>query len=560
MSAERAFREAIAAEPDDDTPRLIHADWLEDGGRAGQPRAAFIRAQVRLAALPEDHPERPVLEDEADDLLAAHEAEWSGDVSRIALEWDWRGGFIEQVTVSADAFREQGEELLGCAPIRELRLLGAAEELRDLARCRHLEAIEAIDFSATSESSVIRVGMISDEALSALVGSSYLGRLRSLDLSGQRLESMHALASSGLLDRLKRLDLSSNPALGDRAVRVLCEARPAQLEELGVRSTNLTAYGVRGLYQTNWPQLRRLAVNAAIAVRLRDPNGDIQHLLSLPFLGRTENLELCFPSQLQTLTGGLLFDLATAGRATALHELSLTTEAFGPAVRQGLAELVPWRDVQHLNLPGCGIETEAMAALAKAPLGSLRWLSLANNPLKDRGAEALVNADFFPRLTRLNVAGARIGGPGLKTLLWGRWGPLARLDLDGNWVGPSGAFSIAASEATRRLEWLSLNQCNLGPEGARALATSPNVSRLRVLRLRHDSLGDEGVEALAASPYLARLRELYLDGNELNTRGATALLESPYLGRIRRLGLRGSYFGYTEQERLRARFGEGVVF
>src|SRR5207248_2676212 len=44
-----ALLRAICAEPDDDTPRLVAADWLEEHGDAD--RAAFIRIQVELARL-----------------------------------------------------------------------------------------------------------------------------------------------------------------------------------------------------------------------------------------------------------------------------------------------------------------------------------------------------------------------------------------------------------------------------------------------------------------------------------------------------------------------------
>lgn len=44
-----ALLRAIGAAPDDDTPRLVAADWLDEHGDAD--RAAFIRAQVELARL-----------------------------------------------------------------------------------------------------------------------------------------------------------------------------------------------------------------------------------------------------------------------------------------------------------------------------------------------------------------------------------------------------------------------------------------------------------------------------------------------------------------------------
>jgi uncharacterized protein (TIGR02996 family) len=49
MSAEEAFRQAIIADPTDDSPRLIYADWLEE---RGDPRGEFLRAQTALARMP----------------------------------------------------------------------------------------------------------------------------------------------------------------------------------------------------------------------------------------------------------------------------------------------------------------------------------------------------------------------------------------------------------------------------------------------------------------------------------------------------------------------------
>ena len=50
MDPERdAFLSRIAEEPDDDTVRLVFADWLEEQG--DEPRARFIRLQVEAARL-----------------------------------------------------------------------------------------------------------------------------------------------------------------------------------------------------------------------------------------------------------------------------------------------------------------------------------------------------------------------------------------------------------------------------------------------------------------------------------------------------------------------------
>ena len=43
----RAFIHSIREAPDDDAPRLVYADWLEDNG--DPQRAEFIRVQCELA-------------------------------------------------------------------------------------------------------------------------------------------------------------------------------------------------------------------------------------------------------------------------------------------------------------------------------------------------------------------------------------------------------------------------------------------------------------------------------------------------------------------------------
>lgn len=44
-----AFVRAICSAPEDDTPRLVYADWLEEHGQAD--RAEFVRLQIRIAGI-----------------------------------------------------------------------------------------------------------------------------------------------------------------------------------------------------------------------------------------------------------------------------------------------------------------------------------------------------------------------------------------------------------------------------------------------------------------------------------------------------------------------------
>ncbi len=60
MNQADAFLQAISEKPDDDTPRLVYADWLDEHGDPA--RAEFIRVQCQLARLPPDAPDRIDLE------------------------------------------------------------------------------------------------------------------------------------------------------------------------------------------------------------------------------------------------------------------------------------------------------------------------------------------------------------------------------------------------------------------------------------------------------------------------------------------------------------------
>src|SRR5689334_7177371 len=92
--SDKGFLEAICASPQDDGPRLIYADWLEEHG--DPERAEFIRTQIELAKLPEDDPRRPDLEERERDLLGAHAEVWRRALPSWARkeESEFRRGFV----------------------------------------------------------------------------------------------------------------------------------------------------------------------------------------------------------------------------------------------------------------------------------------------------------------------------------------------------------------------------------------------------------------------------------------------------------------------------------
>ena len=71
-----AFMRAIRAAPDDDAPRLVYADWLEENG--DPMRAEFIRVQCTRARLPADDPAAEELNARSYALLVDNWEAWVG--------------------------------------------------------------------------------------------------------------------------------------------------------------------------------------------------------------------------------------------------------------------------------------------------------------------------------------------------------------------------------------------------------------------------------------------------------------------------------------------------
>src|SRR5881275_2195430 len=94
---------AVLAAPDDDAPRLVYADWLDEHGRPEW--AAFIRLQVELARLPKHEPRREVLARKAGRLLDLHRDEWLAELPEIVgVTWGaFERGFVSSVSVGSVA-------------------------------------------------------------------------------------------------------------------------------------------------------------------------------------------------------------------------------------------------------------------------------------------------------------------------------------------------------------------------------------------------------------------------------------------------------------------------
>src|SRR5262249_20861921 len=71
MIENEALLSAISADPDDDSLRLVYADWLEEHGQPD--RARLIRVQIETARLPDNTEPPTALQVEEEQLLEACE-------------------------------------------------------------------------------------------------------------------------------------------------------------------------------------------------------------------------------------------------------------------------------------------------------------------------------------------------------------------------------------------------------------------------------------------------------------------------------------------------------
>jgi uncharacterized protein (TIGR02996 family) len=255
VTENKALLATILENPDDDAPRLVYADWLEEQGDV--VRAEFIRIECQLEHLRVrsrichalefrarqllcisdgiflyEGNLSPELESRDHQRVSRHGARWAETLSTLITYWGFRRGFVEEVGMSGRQFLGNAEVLFRLAPVRHvafarvppvlaptltvspflarLRSLSLAHNrigpkgARCLGGCPHLGGLKALNLMHC------RIG---DTGLPALLASSHLGGLAALDLWNNDLSAASArlLATTRTLNRLDYLSLGCNP-------------------------------------------------------------------------------------------------------------------------------------------------------------------------------------------------------------------------------------------------------------------------------------------------------------------------------------------------------------
>jgi uncharacterized protein (TIGR02996 family) len=330
MSLEDVFLRDVLDRPDDDTPRLVYADWLEDNGdEQGRARAELIRVQCEVERLPPGDRRRTRLERQARAVLKKHAREWTKPLRRARLgrAWEFRRGFVEGVTMSAAReFVPRGAKLFELAPIRSACFYQASNEVDALADCPHLARLRSVDLRDMCSCGSCPILA----ELRHLFASPHVANLTRLVLAGNRIDPDTAarLAASPYLSRLGTLDLSRN-ALGDAGVRALAEAPHLKgLTSLGLSSSGVGAVGAEALARS--PLLARLTALELADNRIGDAGARV---------------------------------LAASRNVAGLTALDLRNNEIGAAGARALAKSTHLADQVQLRLDGNDVDGEAAAAL-----------------------------------------------------------------------------------------------------------------------------------------------------------------------------------------------------
>ena len=180
MTERDALLAAVCEQPDDDTPRLVFADWLQEHGE--EERAEFIRLQIELARGAKGKKQASLIKREQE-WLAAHREAWeapfrgvevSGSFRRFVFNVHFRRGFVWGIDINDEDRRFEGSAaaLFRLAPIERINFFHKGSH-EDLTRCRELLRVK--------ELSIDRAGFETEE-IEVLLRSKFLANVTRLEL------------------------------------------------------------------------------------------------------------------------------------------------------------------------------------------------------------------------------------------------------------------------------------------------------------------------------------------------------------------------------------------
>jgi uncharacterized protein (TIGR02996 family) len=269
MCTEDALLAAVRTAPDDDLPRLVYADWLDENGDAD--RAEYIRCQIAAVRWGASSPEAAAAHERAKRLLDANGERWrvplAGLLGPNSYLYDFHRGFVETLLLSGyDQWTAPGLPEFLRSPFVAITSVGvftkqdsplhSPDMVFDMFDHPQFECLRALHFNELAvhagamEMIVAHPRLnglellgfwkcdLTDFVVRELADTLSLPRVTTLWLSFSRYgdPDVVALARSPWLNQLVDLSLRGNPTLTDVSARALADSpHLGQLTSLDVR-------------------------------------------------------------------------------------------------------------------------------------------------------------------------------------------------------------------------------------------------------------------------------------------------------------------------------------
>ena len=379
-----ALQSAVLENPDDDLPRLVFADWLDENG--DPERARFIRAQIALATVAEWDPQAVALQ--------RTRAEWDSSEAKArelpglsfdrGVHWPerapFRRGFASSIQAPMlRALQFEMPRLLAAAPIERLGVYSATwEQWQEFAASLWLPRIREIDFDG------IGTPIEAMRELRTAPGASGLRALRFRSCLGRGMpEVLNQLFQSPLGDRLETLELAQAFAAEEGYFEDLSEAfqQGGNFKSLRLQSM---AFGRNHLHRFFTSRSWKLE-ELSLADEVGSPDVD--------YFGYPD----CWPELHTVRFDGVNLDFANPNR---------------------LADSLLPPKLKVLELANSSLHPEAVRELCKADhLARLRVVRLRRMSIDNRGLRYITEARFWKNLVELDLRGNPIDENGVKHLL-----------------------------------------------------------------------------------------------------------------------------------------------
>jgi uncharacterized protein (TIGR02996 family) len=610
---------AIRQRPDDDAPRTVYADWLEEQGELS--RANLIRLQCRLAELPAWEREAAAARRDIAQLLCDHGDRWRAELPVLAgVAWTtFRRGFVDAIRVdTVDTLYRHAAAIAEAAPVTRVEV-ETFDETIDAAEPVPLPWLRALRVTWQWNTFRIRTtdSLIGKPAeLEIVAGENtvidMLAAREGAPLERLAILGRHTVATAvvdrivGLEDSrrtLRRLELGTrfvdhdsgyfeDPTLRGPGAERLAAARFDRVEVLDVSRQRVADDGL-GTLLGSLPRLAELAARGS----------ELGPLFWLPRDHGAAIVRLDLGENPIGDAGAR--EIATAPRTAKLASLALDVCEVSGAGITALVEAPLWHELRELDLSGNPLGIDGVLALTTAPRPQhLHALRLADVDLDDEAVRLLATTEWLDQLVTVDLSRNRVTAELLDALTGVRdlrlagcgelpepttralraiWRRAWRVDVRGTAVTPAalpdeapelyrlelGSIDAALIRrlghgrfpALRRLELGGTrlaSDARVAPDAIDALLGSPVSDQLVALGLASCGLTDAALRHIADNPF-ARLGVLDLSRNDCDPGTLTYLANSATLRRVPVVIIAGMAWPSANAARqaLGKRFGTG---